>query len=527
MAADDSAVAAACVCAPLRICSSATMIWPALRLISCTALLSSSAAEATSSALLAMSVEFFSSSAISDRLPEVCSHSASAVPCSSTVLAASSQALLCSAAAEAICSAPFRACCEATLLWPAADAISVAPATISAASMRICSSCLRMTPLFSTSPWMPSAASLMPPAMTLTSPWIWPTSSWICLALFSLVSARVRTSSATTAKPLPCWPARAASMAAFSASRLVWSAMRATALTMSPMLAAWRSSSATIFTLSAWRLAATPTLVTVLCTSWLMRPASVCMTSALLCASVAAPSWRVMAPPTCVMAASDSCAAPEASSAPVAIWSVARLSSSAADAASLMPLDSWLDALATRSAACCCLASVRARLRLASASRVMVLVRPLATTAGGVAGLAAAGRVLVTRDMEISGGLVGTRMDGAGMPRLWPSPVPWVSTCRKSVWDKAARARAHGRARAPRAAAGCSNAGRSWAPVQAARRAVRSGSWRGSWATSSSRRPQRGTLEPDVRARVALQAVWVCNGDWVAFKLTRPIVRSV
>jgi hypothetical protein len=214
-----------------------------------------------------------------------------------------------------------------------------------------------MTPLFSTSAWMPSAAaSLMPPAMTLTSPWIWPTSSWICLALFSLVSARVRTSSATTAKPLPCWPARAASMAAFSASRLVWSAMRATALTMSPMLAAWRSSSATIFTLSAWRLAATPTLVTVLCTSWLMRPASVCMTSALPCASVAALSWRVMAPPTCVMAASDSCAAPEASSAPVAIWSVARLSSSAADAASLMPLDSWLDALATRSAACCCLA---------------------------------------------------------------------------------------------------------------------------------------------------------------------------
>jgi hypothetical protein len=36
---------------------------------------------------------------------------------------------------------------------------------------------------------------------------------------------QVRTSSATTAKPLPCSPARAASTAALSASRLVWNAM--------------------------------------------------------------------------------------------------------------------------------------------------------------------------------------------------------------------------------------------------------------------------------------------------------------
>ncbi|MNF82640.1 hypothetical protein D3C84_649500 [compost metagenome] len=37
--------------------------------------------------------------------------------------------------------------------------------------------------------------------------------------------ARARTSSATTAKPRPCSPARAASIAAFSASRLVCSAI--------------------------------------------------------------------------------------------------------------------------------------------------------------------------------------------------------------------------------------------------------------------------------------------------------------
>ncbi|WP_278245295.1 hypothetical protein [Clostridium sp. BL8] len=38
-------------------------------------------------------------------------------------------------------------------------------------------------------------------------------------------SASFLTSSATTAKPLPCSPALAASMAAFSASKLVWPAI--------------------------------------------------------------------------------------------------------------------------------------------------------------------------------------------------------------------------------------------------------------------------------------------------------------
>ncbi|OPZ59246.1 MAG: hypothetical protein BWY87_01100 [Deltaproteobacteria bacterium ADurb.Bin510] len=52
--------------------------------------------------------------------------------------------------------------------------------------------------------------------------------------------ASARTSSATTAKPLPCSPARAASTAAFKASRLVWKATSLTVAVISRIwLAAW------------------------------------------------------------------------------------------------------------------------------------------------------------------------------------------------------------------------------------------------------------------------------------------------
>ena len=47
--------------------------------------------------------------------------------------------------------------------------------------------------------------------------------------------ARLRTSAATTAKPRPCSPARAASTAAFSARILVWNAMPSITAMMSTM----------------------------------------------------------------------------------------------------------------------------------------------------------------------------------------------------------------------------------------------------------------------------------------------------
>jgi hypothetical protein len=53
----------------------------------------------------------------------------------------------------------------------------------------------------------------------------WEISDPISLVEEALRSASLLTSSATTANPRPCSPARAASMEAFKARRLVWSAM--------------------------------------------------------------------------------------------------------------------------------------------------------------------------------------------------------------------------------------------------------------------------------------------------------------
>ena len=147
--------------------------------------------------------------------------------------------------------------------------------------------------------------------------------------------------------------------------------MRATALTMSPMVAACFSSSTTMRTESNWRCAATPTLVIRPATSPLVRAISVWQTSPLPVLRSAFCNCRVIETPTCWNAARDSCAALEASSAPAAIWSLARFSSSAADDASAMPEANCPVAAAIRSAACCCLARVLAFLRCASASRAV------------------------------------------------------------------------------------------------------------------------------------------------------------
>ena len=96
-------------------------------------------------------------------------------------------------------------------------------------------------------PLISRMVSLMPPMATTQSPvadWIavtWPAISSVALAVWL---ASPLTSAATTAKPRPASPARAASMVAFSASRLVWLAM-----------ALIRRSTSPIFSLAAVRLA--------------------------------------------------------------------------------------------------------------------------------------------------------------------------------------------------------------------------------------------------------------------------------
>jgi hypothetical protein len=88
------------------------------------------------------------------------------------------------------------------------------------APLMVVMSCVTVRTLATTSSMVcpAPAAWRAPSAMRLTLDWI---SVLISLAAVALRWASVRTSLATTAKPRPCSPARAASTAALSARMLV------------------------------------------------------------------------------------------------------------------------------------------------------------------------------------------------------------------------------------------------------------------------------------------------------------------
>src|SRR5690606_41931729 len=72
---------------------------------------------------------------------------------------------------------------------------------------------------------LPSLVRIRLPQTATLFPYTTLFRSWMSLAAAAERWARVRTSAATTAKPRPCSPARAASTAAFRARMLVWKAM--------------------------------------------------------------------------------------------------------------------------------------------------------------------------------------------------------------------------------------------------------------------------------------------------------------
>jgi hypothetical protein len=81
----------------------------------------------------------------------------------------------------------------------------------------------------------PARRTMPVPASTCST--LLPIRVLISRAAPALRWASVRTSEATTAKPRPCSPARAASTAAFSARMLVWKAMPSMVPMISPMRA--------------------------------------------------------------------------------------------------------------------------------------------------------------------------------------------------------------------------------------------------------------------------------------------------
>ena len=114
----------------------------------------------------------------------------------------------------------------------------------------------------------------------------------ISFAAWALRLARLRTSPATTAKPRPCSPARAASTAAFSARILVWKAIPSITLIMSAIFFELSAISCIVFTTPSTTLPPCWAVSEALCASceaWRALSAF-CFTVAVSCSMLAAVS---------------------------------------------------------------------------------------------------------------------------------------------------------------------------------------------------------------------------------------------
>ncbi|CAM3513725.1 hypothetical protein ACAN107058_07830 [Paracidovorax anthurii] len=140
------------------------------------------------------------------------------------------------AAAAALCSTSAAFCCvtwsrwfTASPTWPMPLLCSAEALAISLMRVLTCRTCATMPSML----WPALPASWLP-LLTLSTLSVM--RALISLAACAERCASVRTSLATTAKPRPCSPARAASTAALSARILVWKAMESITPMMSEIL---------------------------------------------------------------------------------------------------------------------------------------------------------------------------------------------------------------------------------------------------------------------------------------------------
>src|SRR5471032_1058180 len=225
-----------------------------------------------------------------------------------------SSARLAVAAAASSTSAAF--CCVTWSMWAMAALTWSTPMLCSREAVEI--SCMMMVTCLAE----PTTCSMVAPALraltmpALTLPTEASISCLMSLAALALRWARLRTSPATTAKPRPCSPARAASTAAFSARMLVWKAIPS----IRPMMSTILREEALISSMVAMTAAtiSPPCTATLeaFCASWLAwaELSAFCLTVAENCSTLEAVSSRLAA-----------CASvrPDRSALPAAIWRVA------------------------------------------------------------------------------------------------------------------------------------------------------------------------------------------------------------